>query len=632
MAKQIRRRSLGAEAMEGGVDFRLDAPCRSHVKLVIEGERRRIIPMDGAPEQGFHCFVPELQHGTRYHFLLDDNDKPLPDPASRSQPDGPHGPSEVIDPARYTWRDTAHRGRGLHGAVLYELHIGTFTAEGTYRAAARQLPALAELGITTIELMPICEFPGAFGWGYDGVNLFAPSHLYGTPDDLRFFVDEAHLHGMCVILDVVYNHLGPDGNYLAQFSQTFFSAAKTEWGDALNFDGPHCAGTRRYFIENATYWIEEFHFDGLRLDATQQIFDTSQPHIVQEIVQHVRAAAAPRQVVIIAENEPQQSDLVQPVARGGMGCDALWNDDFHHSAMVAATGHSEAYYSDTRGTPQELISAMKWGYLYQGQYYAWQKQTRGTPALDLPAPHFVLFLQNHDQVANSARGLRLHATTTPGRARALKALMLLAPGTPMLFQGEEFDASAPFYYFADHHPELAAQVRAGRQEFMRQFPSLSGEDAAVLLPDPADQETFLRCKLDHAERERHGEAVALTRELLALRKRDPVFRAQRADRMHGAVLDGEAFVLRHVGEDGDDRLVLVNLGRDLTLHHAPEPLLAPPRGAHWELLFSTEDPRYGGGGTPPLSTSRPLQLRGHALFVLAARRSNPAETTGSPSS
>ncbi|MDB4974387.1 MAG: 1,4-alpha-glucan-branching protein [Myxococcaceae bacterium] len=626
MDTRRRRRPLGAEVFEDGVHFRVHAPRRSRVRLSIESEPAQIVTMEGSADAGFECFVPDLRAGALYRFLLDDDEKPYPDPVSRFQPEGPHGPSEVVDPGAFAWRDGAFPGVELRGQVVYELHVGTFTREGTYRSAARELHALAELGIGLIELMPLAEFPGRFGWGYDGVNLFAPTRLYGGPNDLRSFIDEAHAHGIGVLLDVVYNHLGPDGNYLSQFSETFFSDKKTDWGAAVNYDGEGSQPVRAYFCDNAAYWIDEYHFDGIRLDATQDIWDTGTPHIIDDLVASARAAAGSRKIVVIAENEPQESSLVRAVDavdQASRRCDALWNDDFHHSAMAAATGHAEAYYSETRGAPQELISALKWGYLYQGQYYAWQKKPRGEPAFDLPAESFVLYLQNHDQVANSARGLRLHRLTSPGRARALKALLLLAPGTPMLFQGEEFDASSPFHYFADHQTELADMVRRGRVDFVRQFPSLRGPGVRSILPDPSSTETFVRSKLDHREREKNVEALTLTRDLIALRKNDPVFKAQRSDRMHGAVLGAEAFVLRFFGERGDDRLLLVNLGLDLALYPAPEPLLAPPRKGSWQIVFSTEDPEYGGSGTPPLDAYESPRLHGHSAVVLAPGKPLP---------
>src|SRR5690606_13656928 len=357
------------------------------------------------------------------------------------------------------------------------------------------------LGITCLEVMPVNEFAGRWGWGYDGVGLFAPFHHYGRPDDMRAFVDEAHRIGLGVILDLVYNHLGPDGNYLPQFTGTFFSQTHhTDWGDAINFDGPGSDGVREFFLSNARMWIEEYHLDGFRFDATQAMLDCSPRHILAEITQTAREAAGRRSVYLINENEPQHTRLVRRSEQGGYDMDALWNDDFHHSALVAASGHNEAYYTDYRGSAQEMVSSAKWGYLYQGQRYKWQKKRRGTPALDLPPTAFVHFLQNHDQIANSGRGFRLHQITSPGQLRAITALLLM-PQTPMLFQGQEFAASSPFYYFADHNPELSKLIQQGRARELSQFPSVATEAMQGCLVDPAAEETFNRCKIDHAERE-----------------------------------------------------------------------------------------------------------------------------------
>ncbi len=322
----------------------------------------------------------------RYGFRTDTAEKLLPDPASRFQPEGPHGPSEIIDPDTFRWTDQGWRGRPREELVIYEMHVGSFTPEGSWEAAARELPELAALGITCIELMPVADFPGRFGWGYDGVDLFAPTRLYGRPDEFRRFVDRAHAHGIAVILDVVYNHFGPDGNYLRCFSQSYFSDRyKNEWGDPINFDGPDSGPVREFFLANAGYWIDEYHLDGLRLDATQQIFDASDDHIMAAIVRQVREAASGRTTFIVGENEPQHARLVRPPERGGYGLDALCNDDFHHSAMVALTGRREAYYTDYRGAPGEFVAAAKYGFLYQGQRYVWQRQRRGRLALDLAA-------------------------------------------------------------------------------------------------------------------------------------------------------------------------------------------------------------------------------------------------------
>jgi maltooligosyltrehalose trehalohydrolase len=597
---------VGAEPLVGGgVDFRVWAPDRTRVEVVIEatdlraGEALPLLAQAGGYYGG--C-VPGVQAGDRYRLRLDGEDQLYPDPASRYQPEGPHGVSEVVNPDSFEWHDQGWPGRTLKGQVIYECHIGTFTEEGTFRSAIRELGGLQALGITTLELMPIADFPGDFGWGYDGVCLYAPYHRYGRPDDLRALVDAAHGHGLAVIVDVVYNHLGPDGNHLKAFASDYFTSRyQNEWGEAVNFDGPNSAGVREFFVANAGYWIQEFHLDGFRLDATQQIFDQSKSHILLEIGREARRRAGRRAVTLIVENEPQDTRLIRAVTAGGHGLDAAWNDDFHHSAMVALTARTDAYYTDYEARPQEFISALKWGYLYQGQRYKWQKQRRGTPSLDLDPEQFVLFIQNHDQIANSASGERCHRITSPGQYRAMTALLLLAPGTPMLFQGQEFAASSPFYYFADHEPALSALVDKGRRQFLSQFRNLALPEVQSRLPSPGDPSTFEQCRLNHSERHRHPQLVRLHVDLLALRRTDPRFSEQRKGGLDGAVLGAEAFLLRFFDPKGhDDRLLIINLGRDLRLDPAPEPLLAPPWASDWQLLWSSEDPIYGGDGTPSL--------------------------------
>jgi maltooligosyltrehalose trehalohydrolase len=485
---------------------------------------------------------------------------------------------------------------------------------------------LADLGVTLLELLPVNEFAGRFGWGYDGVDLFAPTHLYGTPDDFRRFVDRAHTLGMGVVLDVVYNHLGPDGNYLRQFADAYFSTRyTTDWGDALNFDGAGAGPVRELCVANARYWIEEFHLDGLRLDASQNVYDTSPRHILQEIADAVRATAPSRTTFVVAENEPQDARLTRPADQGGLGLDALWNDDWHHSSMVALTGRNEAYYADYRGSAAELVAAAKYGFLFQGQWYTWQKQPRGRMALDLPSRRFVHFLENHDQVANSFRGDRLHTLAGATRWRAMTALLLLGPQIPMLFQGQEFASSSPFLYFADHVPEVMASVRRGRAEFLAQFQSIASRPSDVTLPDPGDPATFARSKLDHGDRVRHAPAFALHRDLLSLRRTDPVLRPAARARLDGAVLSEQALVLRYFGEAGDDRLLLLNLGTPLAFGLLPEPLLAPPTRDGWRLLWSSEASEYGGLGTPAV----PPHLHGWCMpggsaVVLAPRTVDPS--------
>src|SRR5215831_5689192 len=424
LAARATRWPVGAEVRaEGGVAFRVWAPAHREVAVVAEAAA-----------------------GTLYRFRLGGASDCVPDPASRFQPSGPSGPSQIVDSAAFSWSDQSWTGISIERQVLYELHVGTFTTEGTWHAAIEHLPALADFGITTIEMMPVAEFAGRRGWGYDGVDLYAPSHLYGTPDDLRSFVDRAHQLRLGVILDVVYNHFGPDGNYLRRFSPRYFSTRHTtEWGEAINFDDD-AAPVREFVSANAAYWIDEFHFDGLRLDATHQIFDTSPTHVLAEISARTRAAAPRRSICLFAENETQDTRILRPLEQGGYGFDALWNDDFHHAAGVALTGRREAYYQDYGGTAQEFLSMAKRGFLYQGQRSSWQRQRRGRPTRGVEQHRFVTFLENHDQIANAPTlgGERIWQLSGPGTCRALTALWLICPGTPMFFQGQEFASSAPF--------------------------------------------------------------------------------------------------------------------------------------------------------------------------------------------
>jgi maltooligosyltrehalose trehalohydrolase len=623
---RMRRRRLpvGSELLpRSGVHFRVWAPDRKRVEVVLEDGSAHGLQ---AESHGYYsAVVPGAGVGTRYRYRLDDDALLYPDPASRFQPDGPHGDSEVVDPDAFEWTDDDWRGIQLPGQVIDEMHVGTFTQEGTWRAAMRELPELASAGMTIIEMMPVADFPGRFGWGYDGVDLFAPTRLYGHPDDLRAFVDHAHACGLGVLLDVVYNHLGPDGNYLKQFARAYASTRyTTKWGEALNFDDENSGPVREFVLANAAYWIDEFHFDGLRIDATQDIFDSSEQHILGGLTRRVREAARGRSTLVIGENEPQDTRLVRPLEAGGHGFDAAWNDDFHHSAIVQLSGHYEAYDSDYRGRPQEFISALKRGYLYQGQWYRWQNKRRGKPTDDIAPASFVLYIQNHDQIANSARGRRGDAVASPGAYKAMTALMLLAPATPMLFQGQEFAASSPFYYFVDHEPELAALVDKGRKEFMAQFPSMARPEVQAWLPTASDPATFEASKLRFEERDAHADMYALHRDLLQLRCDDPVFRAQRGT-LDGAVLSEEGFVIRFFGspEEGD-RLLVVNFGTDVYFTPAPEPLLAPPLAREWEILWSSDDFRYGGDGTMPLDTERHWHIPGKAAVVLAPKRKRDA--------
>jgi maltooligosyltrehalose trehalohydrolase len=616
-ARVERRLPVGAEPQrDGTTHFRVWAPRARLVEVELEAPRLRAAL---APEPGgYFAGSAPAAAGSRYGVRLD-GAEPVADPASRFQPEGPEGPSEVVDPGAYAWRDAGWPGLALEGQVLYELHVGTFTPEGSFEAAARRLPELAALGVTAVELMPLADFPGRFGWGYDGVCPFAPTRLYGRPDDLRRLVDRAHELGLGVLLDVVYNHLGPAGNALPRFSDDYLSAAvRTDWGPTIHYDGPASGPVRELFVANAGYWIDEFHLDGLRFDATQDVHDASGEHVLAAMARRAREAAGARRVLLVAENEPQDARLLRDPARGGLGFDAVWNDDFHHAALVALTGRREAYTSDYGGHARELLAAARWGYLYQGQPYRWQGKRRGTPALDARPAQFVHYLENHDQVANSARGRRRAEQGHPGDWRALTALLLLGPETPLLFQGQELDGAPPFLFFADAaDPALRGSIQRGRRAFLAQFESLALPEVQAGLPDPCDPASFEACKLPPAEEARRGPSWRLIRDLLALRRREPAFRAQARERLEGAVLAERLLVLRFLGDEPEeDRLLALNLGPGCALDAASEPLLAPPLGRSWRTLWSSEDPRYGGGGSPPLETEQGWRFPPHAAWVL----------------
>lgn len=621
--RQLRRYPIGAELIGANeTHFRVWAPKATRVDIVLEAcaeknAHRTFHPLQ-REDGGYFSGSAEARADDCYRFRVDNAEHFHPDPASRFQPDGPHGSSCVVDPTKFHWTDSNWPGLKMKGQIIYEMHVSTFTREGTWRAAAEQLPELARIGITVIEMMPIADFPGNFGWGYDGVDLFAPSHLYGAPNDLRSFINHAHSLGLGVILDVVYNHFGPDGNYVRVFSDHYFTDQyENDWGESINFDGPNSGPVRELFITNGRYWIEEFHFDGFRFDATQDVHDNSEEYIIGAIGRAARAAAGKRSLILIAENEPQEAKMVRPRGEGGDDLDGLWNDDFHHSAFVALTGRNEAYYTDYLGMPQELVSAAKYGYLYQGQPYSWQESQRGTPTYGIPPEAFVGFIENHDQIANNPRGERLRFQTSPGRYRAIAALLLLGPWTPLLFQGQEFGACSPFMFFTDvGDASMREAIRKGRFEFLSQFPSLANEETQRNLPSPSDPEVFTRCKLDFSERKTNHELYGLYVDLLKLRREDARFCEQILGGVDGAVLGPEAFVLRYFAPQNHDRLLVVNLGKRTILEPAPEPLLAPTLGFEWETLWTSESPGYGGPGATPIATQDQWLLPAEAAVVL----------------
>lgn len=612
-----RRYPIGAERVtKKKVHFRLWAPDHDHVSILAKSKKKVLFSRQMEKEKNgyFSLCISDFPKDALYYYQVGNSDKHFSDPASRYQPDGPEGGSMMIEDD-FSWTDHHWKGVSDEPQVIYEMHIGTFTSEGTFQAAAEKLDYLADLGITIIEMMPINDFPGNFGWGYDGVNLYAPCRLYGEPNDLKAFIDKAHRLKINVILDVVYNHLGPEGNYLKEFTEQYFNKSKeTEWGEAINFDHPSC---REFFIYNVKYWIEEFHFDGLRFDATPWLFSSTPKHILEDLTRAAYSVAKDKKLILIAENEPQNSRLIESYKSGGYGYNAMWNDDFHHTARVRLTGEREAYYTDYLGSPQEFISSMKFGFLYQGQYYSWQKQCRGVSKLDMPYQSMVIFLENHDQIANTAHGLRLFQFCDHGNYKALLFLLLLSPNIPMIFQGQEFGSSKPFYYFADHSKKLNLQIKKGRKKFLSQFPRLADEGVNVV-EDPSKPQTYEKCILDFSEKEKNSYLYQLHKDLIALRKRDSVFSKMHKGTIDGAVINKDAFLIRYFGEK-EDRLLIVNFGVDFIYSPAPEPLIAPCRDSTWELLLSSESTEYRGEGTPTLTDKQPLKIIGHSAMVYKSK-------------
>jgi maltooligosyltrehalose trehalohydrolase len=615
---------FGATPAIDGIRFFVWAPEARELQVVLQdGCSNRLLSKGDGYFQG----IFSAKAGDRYKFLVDGKG-PFPDPASRYQPEGPHGWSEIVDPDAFRWSDGEKLARELElkRQVLYELHIGAFTEEGTYRAAESEFPRLHELGITALEIMPLHEFGGSFGWGYDGVNLFAPYHMYGTPDDLRHMVDAAHAAGLAVFLDVVYNHLGSDGNYLAEYSKFFFSETPTEWGEAPTFDGENSKPVREFILQNAEYWIRDFHFDGLRFDATQSFVDSG-IHGEQILVALVRRAraATDRNLLLFSECERQQSQQLMSQANAGCGLDGMWNDDFHHSAFGRLTGKREGYYADHLGKAQEFVSLAKWGFLFQGQYYSWQKAPRGTPFLHLQPYRAITFLENHDQVANTLYGTRPRAQCSARRYRAMAAYWLLSSGTPMFFMGQEYGSARPFLYFFDQSGEIGESLLHGRAKFLSQFESIRNiPNLKSILAHPADPNTFKSSKLVAADRTGQ-EAVQLQRlfhDLLKLRREDPAIAEQHKGSVDGAVLSDDCFILRFFFTDpieGElDRLLLVNFGPYLEMIHIPEPLLAPARGKQWTLLWNSEQLEYGGTSATSPITSKGWHIAEETAFLLAS--------------
>ncbi|OHB58718.1 MAG: hypothetical protein A2Y12_20170 [Planctomycetes bacterium GWF2_42_9] len=585
-----RKYPIGAEVIDDELNFRIWAPSHKNAQLIIEYPHSETIEMQPEENGYFSAAIKNLEKKTLYRFKFPGNNTFFADPASRFQPKGPLGPSQVVEPSLFKWTDSKWRGANSKNQIIYEMHIGTYTPEGTWRAATAELEELANLGITVVEVMPVSDFLGEFGWGYDDICLFAPSRLYGEPEDLAAFVDAAHKLNLGVILDIVYNHLGP-GSFIEQFSDYYFSTKTSEWGKCLNFDGPHNKPVRDFFIANALYWIQEYHFDGFRFDAVQQIHDSSEKNIIADIVDNCRDAAKDKSLYIIAENELQDVKLLD------CGIEGLWNDDFHHSITVALTGKNDAYYSDYLGTAGEIVSALKYGYIYQGQFSKWQQKRRGTWSRGIDKHKFVCYIQNHDQIANSVSGLRINKLISDAKNRAAAALLLLGPWTPLVFQGQEFNASAPFLYFAN----ASATINTDRKKFLEQFPTIKKQEIKNFMTNPADENTFLKSKLNLEERYSNYKIYRLFQDLINLKKTDEIFLLQGQCDIDDAVLNDNAFIVRFLKKD-KGRLMIVNFGKAIFCSPASQPLFAAYKNYQWEIMFSTDKPEYGGDGFPEIES------------------------------
>jgi maltooligosyltrehalose trehalohydrolase len=555
-----------------------------------------IVPMERYAD-GLHAVtLVGLQAGSRYVYMLD-GERARPDPVSRFQPEGVHGPSEVVDPAAFPWTDQEWKGLPLTSFIIYELHSGTFTAEGTFTAVVPYLEYLRnEVGITAIELMPVAEFPGSRNWGYDGTHPYAPHSAYGGPQGLKTLVNACHEKGLAVILDIVYNHLGPEGNYLGEYGPYFTDCYKTPWGRAVNFDGEESAEVRRYFIDNALYWVTEYHVDALRLDAIHGIFDASPAHILQELGEAVyaQAEALGRTILVIAESDLNDNRVITDLNKGGWGLDAQWSDDFHHSLHTLLTGERNGYYQDF-GRLADLTTAITDGFVYQGQVSAFRQRPHGTPSRQLPGERFVICSQNHDQVGNRAYGDRL-STLVPFPALKLAAgLVLCAPNIPLLFMGEEYGETAPFLYFTSHtDPALAQAVREGRR---REFAKFAWEQE---VPDPQDPQTFARSRLNHDLRQQapHRAVLRFYQDLIALRKRSPTLRNCSKEHLDLRMLsDQQVLLIRRWQPQEEELLLFASFSPELV-----SITLSLPSG-RWQRVLDAQTEQYGGSGQmelPPM--------------------------------
>lgn len=609
--------SLGAWPVGDGTRFRVWAPKARSIEVVVErpGAEPLAAPLEKVPDGHHSGFVTGVAAGDRYRYRIDGRDA-FPDPASRYQPEGVHGPSEVVDPGRFGWSDAAWRGVAPEDLVVYELHVGTFSPEGTYDGVRDRLESLRDLGVTAIELMPLADFPGDRNWGYDGVTLFAPSRSYGTPDDLRRLVDEAHRLGLAVLLDVVYNHFGPAGNYTGQFSDRYTSDREGVWGTCMNLDGEGSEHVAAFFIENALYWLHEYHIDGLRLDATHALPDVEPRHFLEVLSERAHAAFPDRWTPIIAEDHRNLDTMLRPRQAGGWDLDGVWADDFHHQVRRLLAGDSEGYYSDFTGTTADLATTINQGWFFSGQRSEYLDELRGTDSEGIEPRKFVICLQNHDQVGNRAFGDRLHHSIDPAAYRAATALLLCAPQTPMLFMGQEWACSTPFRFFTDHDEELGRLVTEGRRKEFRHFTPFADPEIRESIPDPQAAATFEASRLDWSEpgREPHASVQRLHRELLRLRKTEPALRTNSRRDYQAAELDDSTLMLVREAPGDERLLVVVRLRGGGTVDLKGLDAAEPPRGRKWRCVLTTEEPSFAPDAAAP-----DVDLRGHAPVVHFSR-------------
>jgi maltooligosyltrehalose trehalohydrolase len=612
MTRRQHAMPFGAALLEDGrTRFRLWAPAATRVEVCLIGGgtgepvQQTPLPMVAEADGCFGLTTTLAGAGSRYYYRIDGGMQ-VPDPVSRFQPEDVHGPSEVIDPGGWAWQDAGWHGRPWEEAVIYELHVGSFTTSGGFAGVQEKLDYLASLGITAIELMPVADFPGRHNWGYDGALLFAPDSRYGRPEALKSLVDAAHARGLMVFLDVVYNHFGPEGNYLHVYAPQFFTERHiTPWGAAINFDGRHSRRVRQFFIHNALYWLEEYHFDGLRLDAVHAILDDTRPDILTELAQQVHAHFGDgRQIHLVLENDRNSARrLARDSAATPRRYTAQWNDDLHHALHVLLTAESGGYYLDYTDNPLHYLRrCLTEGFAYQGERSAYRAgQPRGEPSNHLPAVAFVAFLQNHDQVGNRAFGERIVRLADTVQIRAMTALLLLAPSPPLLFMGEEWGCSQPFCFFCDFGSDLADKVVAGRRQEFARFPEFSDPESRRRIPDPMDPATFEQAVLDWGvcEQSGHRDWLALHRELLTLRQRELIPRLpDRVGETRQLPLPGErCLAIRWTLDDDSVLSLLANLG------DTPVAGVTRPPGAVLYTTHAVPSGQHAGEALPPWSVT-----------------------------